>query len=180
MALVMAGRRPAPGGTTVAPQTRRDLWSADEFMRWVLAIGAGGIVIGVSWYVCAGDASFNAQIGPLDAAVAGLVLCGLGNVMWLMRGRRLLGERRRALLPDVVAAVSTGAGSLRPVSGVPVGAADAEAAAASGESALFVAGAGMVRFHRPDCALAAGRGWSGLTRAEHAELGRLPCGVCRP
>jgi hypothetical protein len=179
MTLVMAGRTPAPGGTTAthAPASRRALWSAEDFMRWVLAIGAGGIVVAVSWYVCSGDVSFDKQIGPLDAAVAGLVLAGLGNVMWLMRGRRVLGERRRALLPDPVMAVAS-AGTVRRVSGDAGGA--AAVAGDGAEAGLLVAGAGMVRFHRPDCALAAGRGWSGATRTEHEGLGRQPCGVCRP
>ncbi len=66
-------------------------------------MGLGGIVVAVSWYVCAGDVSFSQQIGPTDAAVAGLLLAGIGNVGWLLRGRRILGERRRVLLPDVAA-----------------------------------------------------------------------------
>ena len=69
-------------------------------------MGLGGIVVAVSWYVCAGDVSFSQQIGPTDAAVAGLLLAGIGNVGWLLRGRRILGERRRALLPDVPARVA--------------------------------------------------------------------------
>ena len=179
MTLVMTGRRPAADGAAIppapAPTPRRVLWSAEDFVRWILAIGAGGVVLAVSWYVCSGDASFNKQIGPLDAAVGGLVLSGLGNAMWLMRGRRVLGERRRALLPDPVLAAAGPVGALRKVSGVPdVG------GAATGDPGVFVAGEGMVRFHRPDCALAAGRGWAAASRGDHENLGRLPCGVCRP
>ena len=86
-------------------------------MRWALATGAGGIVIAVSWYVCAGDASFYRQVGPLDAAVAAAVVSGLGNAVWLLRGRRNLGERRRALLGDPVLAFDAGSpGVVRKVS----------------------------------------------------------------
>jgi hypothetical protein len=169
MAVVMAGRRPAAGAATgAAPATGRDLWGAEELLRWGLAVGVGGLVVAVSWYVCAGDASFSKQIGPTDAAIGGLVLAGLGNAMWLLRGRRTLGERRRALLPDVVV-VAEPVGRVTRVSGVSEARPDE----------LLVAGVGMELFHRPDCALAAGRGWTTMTRAEHEAAGRHPCGVCR-
>ncbi len=182
MALVLAGGRSAADGTrpraTVAP--RGALWSAEDLLRWALATGVGGIVIAVSWYVCAGDASFYRQVGPLDAAVAGAVVSGLGNAMWLLRGRRRLGERRRALLGDPVLALDAGAaGVVRRVSSsnleraAPVGPAGAEAE-------IFVAGDGLLRFHRSDCDLAAGRSWGSATREQHEDAGRLPCGVCRP
>ena len=135
-------------------------------------VGLGGIVLAVSWYVCAGDVSFSQQIGPTDAAVAGLLLAGIGNVGWLLRGRRILGERRRALLPDVPARI--GVGTVRPVR---VHHEEEEEEA----GALYVAGDGMERFHRPDCLLASGRpDWTPETRTEHEVAGRRPCGVCRP
>jgi hypothetical protein len=143
-------------------------------MRGVLAVAAGGIIIVVSWYVCSGDANFNQQIGPLDAAVGGMVLVGLGNVMWVLRGRRAVGERRRALLPDPVMTATGSVGSVRKVSDHSANDADADA------DELFVAGKGLLYFHRPECALAAGRNWSGAPRAEHERQGCRPCGVCRP
>ena len=88
MALATAEEKPALAASGPGTASGGDLWSAEDLIRWVLGAGAGGIVIVVSWYVCAGEASFSRQIGPLDAAVAGLVFAGLGNVMWLLRGRR--------------------------------------------------------------------------------------------
>ena len=150
-------------------------------MRWnAYALGVGAVAIVVSWYVCAGDVTFSQQVGPIDAAVAGLLVAGLGNATWLLRGRRALGERRRALLPDVVAPAHR-------VSTPHVGWSD-PAATTRGDSAstnaneVFLAGQGMERFHRPVCALAEGR--SGLDhhgpRQEHLAAGQKPCGVCRP
>jgi hypothetical protein len=157
------------GASRAAPAPRPVLWRPEDLLRWALTVGIGGIVVAVSWYVCAGDVSFSQQIGPADAAVAGLLLAGIGNVGWLLRGRRILGERRRALLPDVPARVAVG--TVRPV-----GAHHEEDA-----GALYVAGDGMERFHRPDCLLASGRhDWTAKTRAEHKVAGRRPCGVCRP
>jgi len=180
MALVLADGRSAPGGTAprAAVAQRAALWSAEDLLRWALATGVGGIVIAVSWYVCAGDASFNRQIGPLDAAVAGAVVSGLGNAVWLLRGRRALGERRRALLADPVVAVDTGEpGAVRRVS---TSAETGTASPATSEAELLVAGEGLLRFHRSDCVLATGRTWTSATREQHEDAGRLPCGVCRP
>jgi hypothetical protein len=142
-------------------------------------MSAGAIVIGVAWYVCAGDVSLNQQIGPVDIAVAGLLLSGLGNATWLLRGRRAVGERRRTLLPDPVAQVRR----VRAVQGdIPpsdLQATHADVPAVSTE--VFLAGSDMERFHRATCPLAAGRsGWTTMTRQEHLDAGRKPCGVCQP
>jgi hypothetical protein len=174
MAQVAAGERLEQsrygfGASRAAPASRPMLWRAEDLLRWGLTVGLGGIVVAVSWYVCAGDVSFSRQIGPTDAAVAGLLLAGIGNVGWLLRGRRIVGERRRTLLPDVPARLDE----------VRVRRVDV----LHGEEAwaLYVAGDGMERFHCRDCMLASGRtDWKTMTRAEHEAAGRRPCGVCRP
>jgi hypothetical protein len=155
-----------------AAPTNPLLWSAEDLLRWLITIGLGGIVVAVAWYIAAGEATFSQQVGPIDAALAGLVLAGLGNVTWLLHGRRALGERRRLLLPDVAAATHVVVTAQR-VAGDP-------SPTGAGED-VFLAGEGMDRYHRPDCALAAGRtGWSTATRLHHEAAGRRPCGVCRP
>jgi hypothetical protein len=172
MALATAEEKPALAASRPGTASGGVLWSAEDFIRWALGVGAGGIVIVVAWYVCSGDATFGRQIGPVDVAVGGVVFAGLGNVMWLLRGRRALGERRRALLPDM-AAIGEATG--------PSAEADVGAAGSAGvETDLFLGGEGMVRFHRPDCTLAVGRSWAASTRQVHEEAGRLPCGVCDP
>jgi hypothetical protein len=154
------------------------LWGAEDLLRWAITVGLGGIVAAVSWYVCAGDLQFSQQVGPIDAALAGLLLAGVGNLAWLVHGRRALGERRRLLLPDVT---PDGLNQLPSVGTRRRLGSASETLAPVAEESLFVAGEGMERFHRPDCALAAGRtGWSALSRHEHETAGRRPCGVCRP
>lgn len=156
----------------VAP-ARPLLWGAEDLLRWAITTGLGGIVIAVAWYVAAGEATFAQQVGPLDAAVAGLLLSGVGNLAWLLHGRRALGERRRLLLPDLAMAMPDPQSVLVAPLSPP--------ATAGTMDDVFLAGEGMERFHRPDCALAAGRtGWTTATRREHEEAGRRPCGVCRP
>ncbi len=183
----VAGRR--IGTRTRSLETRRRsepaapsvLWGAEDLLRWVITVGLGGIVVAVSWYVCAGDVQFSQQVGPIDAAIAGLMLSGIGNLAWLLHGRRALGERRRSLLPDVAV------GDLDQLASVGIrrrlgsAAQTMTSVGLTAEETLFVAGEGMERYHRPECALAAGRtGWSALPRQEHEVAGRQPCGVCRP
>jgi hypothetical protein len=165
---VAARQQPATARRTI-------VWSAEDLLRWAITVGLGGIAVAVSWYVCAGEATFSQQIGPADAAVAGLLLAGIGNAAWLLKGRRAIGERRRLLLPDVTADPG-----VRRVVPVPVRADDLLPNAAD-PTALLVAGEGMERFHRPGCALTRGRsGFVEMTRHEHERAGRRPCGVCRP
>jgi hypothetical protein len=189
MAQVVAG-----GGLTggmysrAEPRSRRaprsaSLWRPEDLLRWGAAVGLGSIVVAVAWYICAGEVSFSSQVGPTDAAVAGLLVAGIGNVGWLLKGRRALGERRSALLPDVrvLDTVDQGArGSHRPSEEVaqtdPRG-----LDLALGDMELCVGGEGMERFHRPECALTTGRhDWKAMSRGEHEAAGRSPCGVCRP
>jgi hypothetical protein len=146
----------------------------------MITVGLGGIVVAVSWYVCAGDLKFSQQVGPTDAAIAGLLLAGIGNLGWLLHGRRALGERHRSLLPDVTVDLAQAAtvGTRRRLGATSATITPVPSAAVE---PLFVAGEGMERFHRPDCALAAGRAdWTSRSRQEHVAAGRRPCGVCRP
>jgi hypothetical protein len=162
--------------TQAAPQGAV-FWRAEDLLRWGITVGIGGIVIAVAWYICAGDATFSQQVGPADAAVAGLLVAGVGNATWLLKGRRALGERRRSLLPDLPpreaasTEVADEAAPSRTTDETP----------AVTEPGLLVAGEGMQRYHRADCALAAGRTeWTAASRVEHESAGRRPCGVCRP
>jgi len=167
-------RAPAIDASRRVAPARPLLWGAEDLLRWAITTGLGGIVIAVAWYIAAGEATFAQQVGPVDAALAGLLLSGVGNLAWLLHGRRAVGERRRLLLPDVATAAS---GDPQPVLGVPTSTPSGTAAM----DQVFLAGEGMERFHRPECPLAAGRtGWTTATRREHEEAGRRPCGVCRP
>jgi hypothetical protein len=62
----------------------------------------------------------------------------------------------------------------------PAGSGPVTALSASASAEHVVAAEGLRRFHRPDCPIAAGRGWSPLPRRAHEAAGRGPCGICRP
>jgi hypothetical protein len=173
------GRLQARARITDAPRRAAPaqplLWSAEDLLRWVITVGLGGIVVVVSWYVAAGEATFSQQVGPIDAALAGLMLSGIGNLAWLLHGRRSLGERRRLLLPDIAEATTRMAAPALLV------AATSAPALATAVEEVFLAGEGMERYHRLDCALATGRtAWTTATRRVHEDAGRQPCGICRP
>jgi hypothetical protein len=59
----------------------------------------GAALIGVAWFWSAGRA--EAQTAPLNLAVVAMVVAGAANGVWLMRGRRAIGARRRAWLADL-------------------------------------------------------------------------------
>jgi hypothetical protein len=166
----IAVRVPIPRRRDKATYRNSVPWTAEDLVRWIFASAVGGVLVGVGWYVAAGQARDTHQIGPLDLAIAGAVLGGVANVIWLLRGWHAVGERRTALVAQLSA-------DLRPAeSDGPFRGGDAEptwhAGALVGRQSRY--------FHRPTCPLAAGRGWSPEPLAEHLRAGRAPCGVCKP
>jgi hypothetical protein len=142
--------------------SRRALWGADDLLRWVALITVGFVMIVAAWFVVSGEAQFAEQVGMADLAVGGLLVACAGHVMWVLSGRRAVGERRRFLLGDPGRIVLP---------------ADRPGVAVSGEEQL-VAGAGTKLFHRPNCRLVVGRDWPVTSREELVRAGRVPCGVC--
>jgi hypothetical protein len=131
----------------------------------VLAL-LGGVVLVTSWYVVSGEARWQDQRTGLNTAVLGVLPAYGAGALLLVAGRRAVGLRRAALLGD------------RPAALAPLASPVASAPASDG---LFLVGAeGLRRFHRPDCTMANGRGWTAASRPEHQRDGRTPCGVCLP
>lgn len=142
-------------------------WTADDFLRWALFTAAGAIMIGVAWYQAGGQPTASEQMGPVNLAVGGAVVAAVGHIFWFLRGRRAIGERRRALLGEPPRESRAGGVATR-------------AGVAGSERVVLVAGAGQKHYHRANCALAAGRSWPAAGQREHEAAGRTPCGVCRP
>jgi hypothetical protein len=137
-------------------------------VRWVALWVVGTVMLIVGWYLAAGDATFQAQIAPTDLAVAGAVVVSMANVLWILRGRRVIGERMHRLLAPLAEISAIRARSLELQSMLPT------------DSAILVAGIGMEHFHRSTCPMAAGREWPPLSGADLEISDRIPCGVCRP
>lgn len=127
----------------------------------------------VAWYLASGQAHSAAQMGPVNLAVAGLVVFGVANTMWLMRGHRAVRTRARAsavgtALPDPLNRIA-GLSSAGSNPGVVLDAPEP----------VLVAGAG-VHYHRRECPMIQGRDWSPHARHAHEATGKRPCGICRP
>lgn len=146
------------------------LWGSDDVVRWVGTSAVGLVLYAVAWYLASGQAHSAAQMGPVNLGVAGLVVFGVANAMWLMRGHRAVRSRARTsavspALPDPpqdrIGGISPGA--------VPIG-----------SEGVLVAGEEGVHYHRLECPMIHGRDWSPNSRHAHEATGKRPCGICRP
>jgi hypothetical protein len=140
-------------------------WVVPDLFRWfgLLLLSAGGLV--VAWWGASGTAQVSGQVTWLDVGVAAVVLGGLGNMTWLLQGRRALALRRRTLL---AALSSRPAATTMP--GAPAAGPDADS--------TRVAVPGTTRHHRPGCAAVVGKPVEQLPLSEHERAGRRSCGLC--
>src|SRR5258706_3797968 len=76
-------------------------WGVPDLFRWfgLLLLSAAGLV--VAWWGISGTARTATQITWLNVGVAAVVVGGLGNMTWLLQGRRALALRRRAVLAGI-------------------------------------------------------------------------------
>ncbi len=139
-------------------------WQVAHLLVWYVGAAAGLVVILVAWWGASGTTRLPTLITWVDVAVVGVVVSGMANLVWLLEGRRAVGERRYAVLgdPDLTA-----------------GAAQRTVADLGGELSLVAAEA-MTRYHRAACPAVAGRHVAAASRDDHESVGRSPCGICRP
>jgi hypothetical protein len=133
-------------------------------MMVVFTVLFGQSAVITAWFGADRVASLTGRAMWLNVAVAGFALSAVGLGLWLMRGRRAVGERRMSLV------------SLGPVAPEPA-AARPPAATRSTVTAPYqlVRVPGTRRIHDPACPLVAGK------EVEPAAPGAgEPCGVCTP
>jgi hypothetical protein len=140
------------------------LWSAQDLLRWLGLEVVGLSMCVAGWFLAAGEGRYTDQIAPSTLAVGGVTAACVGHAMWVLRGRRAVGQRYEELLRQPWL----------------IGAPTSDRRRVSVDSEVLVAGAGLKFFHRADCLLAADRSWRVLSREEHSAAGRAPCGACRP
>jgi hypothetical protein len=142
-------------------------WIAEDLVRWATTTAVALAVIAVAGIAAHGQKLFHNQYVWGDLAVAGALVGFYANVIWLLRGRRSVGERMQTLLGDAPPSqVRTQAGP--------------RAGEGHAVSLELVAPNGAKLFHRPECLLAVGREAFSASRSAHEAAGRAPCGVCRP
>ena len=164
--------RPAPVTTVFArsvvhgPTDRANTsvgpWRLGDAMS-LLTLNAVGIALVITgWYVAGGRLLLHDQVPGANVAIAGIIVAGVGNGMWLLTGRRAVGMRRNV----VGAAIEQRYRSRARLTAV--------------TETKLVAAKGMTRYHRPDCVFVAERRVTANKRETHESRGRTPCGVCRP
>jgi len=145
--------------TTHPPRAASGPWPRAAVSSVVSLNGIGLALVLGGWYVAAGQLLLRDQVAGSNVAIAGIVVAGAGNAVWVLTGRRALGLRREG-----IGALAQTRHVHRP------GPARAEP----------VASDEMTRYHRPDCEFAAGRAVVARPRKAHEASGRQPCGVCQP
>jgi hypothetical protein len=140
------------------------LWPVGAVTNLYAATLVGLAAVVAGWWGASGAAKVSGQLAWLNVTIAGVVVAGTANVVWILRARRAVGMRARRLVGHL-------AGDA-PHAGV------ASAEAADGESLLAVSGLGL--FHRAGCAMLAGKPATPASSEEHRRAGLAACGVCRP
>jgi hypothetical protein len=144
---------------------RRPLWRRSDAVGLVLAEFVAVVLLVVAWWGTSRAVEANRQDGWFGLGMAGLVVAGVGNGIWLLAGRTAVSRRTRAVASGAaVGNVATRVGRL----------VDAHT------PQQLVGGASLAHYHWSDCRLAAGRPVESADRDSHERLGRRPCGVCRP
>jgi hypothetical protein len=137
-------------------------WSRGEVVRLTVGVAAGAIAVVLAWNGAATESQLDDQKGFIAIGVAGFLVAVLAQSLWLRQGRK-------AVVAYAATVQTSVGGLLEQPPATPVSGGDG-----------LVAAAEMHHFHRPDCPIAAGRGWSAEPRRNHEAAGRTPCGICTP
>ena len=140
------------------------LWGTRPRVALILGNLVALVSMAGAWWTVSGSRSASDQHSLLMVGLAGVLLAGVANGIWLGAGRMAIRSARSAILP-----------------------APPESAASNGMSgvtdiraeALF-SGNAMSWYHRSGCLLSVGKSVASATRREHELAGRTACEVCRP
>src|SRR2546423_11688344 len=140
---------------------RRSLpWGMGDLLAVYATTFVGLLLVFVAWFGTSASVRLNNQVHGTNVGVAGVIVLGAGNLLWLLRGKRATGELRRLVL------------ALVPV--------DDDGPIEVPQADRLVAGPDMTRFHRADCPLVAEKHVRAAGREAHVRAGRAACGVCLP
>lgn len=150
-------------------------WDANDLVGVIGANALAAVALVVAWFGVSGSAVLPDAVNYTIVGIAGVVLQGCGNIVWLMRGRRVIGQRRVQTIAQLELLVGLDADAAP--SAAPAG------SATRGQprtGADLVTVPGTSRFHREDCQLVTGKDVVPARLADHLAAGRQACGVCEP
>lgn len=131
-------------------------WKADDVTRMLIGQVVGLALMVASWFEASSQVTVRGQLAWLNLGLVGLAVCGVGNAVWLLQGRRSVGIARLLVLPDR----TIGPPTMAPV---------------VSDTRFAVRSPGVTMYHRPGCPLIAGK----PTVARGARQGHVPCQVCQ-
>lgn len=143
---MMTSRRPYP-------------WVVPDLFRWFGLLGLSAAGLCVAWWCASGTTTVHSLVTWINVGVVAVVVGGLGNVTWLLQGRRAVTARQRELAAVLAATRATAPVGLYP-------------------DDVRVAVPGTTRHHRPGCPAVAGKAVDRAALAVHERAGRRPCGLC--
>ena len=138
-------------------------WDDRDIIRMTVTSGLGLAAIVGAWFGASGTTAVGRQAIWLEVATVGFAVSAAGWSLWLLRGRRAIGEKKAALIaltPTETEEPSTPRRSPRPAATMPLD---------------LVRAPGMARVHHPECPLVAGK-----TVEPAAPGDGEPCQVCAP
>lgn len=135
-------------------------WVVPDLFRWFALLGLSAAGLCVAWWCASGTTQTGRLVTWVNVGVVAVVVGGLGNVTWLLQGRRAVAARQRALTAALAEVVP------------------ATVAVAPYPDEERVAVPGTTRHHRPTCAAVAGKPVERASTVAHERAGRRPCGLC--
>jgi hypothetical protein len=151
----MPDRRSDPAGGVAL---RSSPWRPADVLALPLPYAIALACLLLAWLDGSRSLTVAQQVDPLNLGVAGVIVAGAANAIWLGGGRRRVALRRERLRRLLAGRCGEPQAAARPESGGAV-----------------VGLPGGQRYHRPGCALVRGKPVEATVRD-----GRLPCGVCGP
>ena len=139
-------------------------WQRPHASQLVLMNLAGLGLIALGWARTNSSEVLEDRLGSLVICAAGLALAGLGNGMWLGRGRESIALARRAVATSVAVVLADVEGE-HPH---------------EAREHHFVHQEGMTRYHRAECLLASRWRTTTSSRQELERSGLVPCTTCEP
>ena len=140
-------------------------WSAEHMVLLWMADMVALALLMICWWEVASTGILRTQLTWIELGMAGLVIAGAANALWLLRGRQSVALASAMLLQESV---------LADLDVVGQGTGDGTAAGAT----VHVPGGS--RFHRPGCAFVADRVARPMPRADLERAGLEPCQICSP